>query len=162
VHELEVREVDPVLQHVLRMQLKVLLEQRASRPVIGEAAAVPEAGEYVRRLEEWLPALGVMPDIDGLVAFNHRVGAYSATAVRPTFVGYADVAALGVPLPSVEGAFDDLDLNVTAEAQVRAEVFAVRVHHVDPARPSTPAHHFLAEVMHLVYSLTAISSDHAT
>jgi hypothetical protein len=151
VHEFEVGDVDTVFHYVLRVQLPVRLVQGLAGVVIGQTAAVLEAGEDVGHIEERLTAFDVMPDVGRLVAFHHGVGTHLASAVGSLLVGDTDVATLVVPLPAVKGAFDDLAFDVAAETQVSAEVFAVGVHHRQPARLRTPGDHFAAEVVHRVY-----------
>ena len=148
VHELEVGEVDAVLEHVLRMHFQRLAVQPLLGVVVGDATAVGEARENVRRLEEWGASLDVMPDVDRFVALGHRVGAHAAAAVRARLIGDADVATLDVPLPAVEGALNHLADDVAAEAEVCSEVLAVGVHDRDLAGFGTPRDHLLAEVLH--------------
>ena len=127
------------------------LVQALPRVVVGEAAAVLEACEDVGDLEQRVTTLDVVPDVDRLVALDHRVGAHPAPAVGSLLVGNADVAAFVIPLPTVERALDDLALDVAAETQMGAEMFAIGVHHGQSSRLRPPGHHFPAEVMHRVH-----------
>src|SRR3954451_15852618 len=109
------REVDSVFEHVLRMQFQPLLVQARAWVVVGGAATVLKAREDVGDVEERFTPLGVMPDVDRVVAFHHWVDAHPAPAIGSTLVRDTDVAAFVIPLPTVEGAFDDLAFDVTAE-----------------------------------------------
>src|SRR4051794_14130768 len=102
------RGVDAVFEHVLGMQLKPLLVEARSWVVVGRAAAVVEAREDVGDVEERLTTLGVMPDVDGLIAFHHWVDAHPAPSIGPILIRDADVATFVIPLPTVEGALDHL------------------------------------------------------
>jgi hypothetical protein len=119
--------------------------------VVCGAAAVFEAGEHIGRVEEGVATLDVVPDVDRLVALSDRIGAHPATSVRSRLIGDADVSALGVPLPTVERALDDLALDVSAEPEVCTEVFAVRVHHGHPAGLRPPRDQLGVEVLHCVH-----------
>src|SRR6202043_3656000 len=110
------------------------------------AAAVVESGEDVRRLEEGCTPLDVVPDVDRFVALHHRIGADAPAAVRAILIRNADVATLVAPLPSVKRALQNVADDFAAEAQMRAEVFAVGVHHGELAGLGAPGDHLLAEV----------------
>ena len=98
------REVDPVLEHVLRMHLQVSRKVPLLRVVVVGAVPAVEAREHVGGVEERIASLDVVPDVDRLVALDDRIGADAAAPVRPVLVRDADVAALVVPLPAVKGA----------------------------------------------------------
>jgi hypothetical protein len=100
------------------MQLEAQPVQGGGRVVVDLTAAVAESGEHVGDVEIGLAPLHVVPDVDRLVALGHRVGEDASAAVGPAFVGDADVAALVVPLPAVEWAFDDVALDVATESQM--------------------------------------------
>lgn len=126
-------EVHAVFEHVLRVHLQRSAEEPLLRVVVGGAAAVGEGVEDVGCVEERRSALDVVPDPDRVVAFHHRIGRHPPAAVGPLLVRDAHVAAFGVPLPTVEGALDDLVDDVAAVAEMGAEVFAVRLHDGHPA-----------------------------
>ena len=145
------REVDAVLEHVLRMHLQACAEQALLRVVVGRGAGVAEAREDIGDIEVRLPAVDVMPDVHRLIAFGHRVGPHATSAVGSALVRDADIAAVVVPLPAVERALDDLALDVAAVAEMGAEVFAIGVHHGQPPRLRAPRDHVAVEVLHPVH-----------
>ena len=151
VHEFEMREIDTVFEHVLRMQLQGLPIQPLLRVVVLGAAAVAERGEDVRRVEIRLTALDVVPDVDRGVALHHGVGADATAPVGPVLVGNADVSALLTPLPAVERALQHLADDRAAITQMRTEVLAVGVHHGELTGLGPPRDHLLPEVLHRVH-----------
>ena len=151
VHVLEMRKVHAVFEHVLRVHFQALAVQPLLRVVVADVAVVIESGEYVRHVEVRFTALDVVPDVDRLVALHHRIRADPFTAIGTILVGNADVAALLAPLPAVKRALQYLADDFAAETQVRAQMFAVSVHHGELAGLGPPGNHLLAEVLHLVY-----------
>ena len=106
VHVFEMREIDAVLQHVLRVQTLTGPVQPLLRVVVGGGGAVAESGDDVGDLEVGLAAVDVVPDVHRLVDLCDRVCAHPAAAVGPRFIRDADVMAVGVPLPAVERTLD--------------------------------------------------------
>ncbi len=141
-------EVDAVFEDVLRMHFQRLAVIPLLRVVIVDTAVLVETREDVGGFEERIAPLDVVPDVDGLIALDDRIGANAATPVWPILVGNADVAALVIPLPAVEGALDDLTVDVTAVAEMSAEVLAVGVHHGQLTGLRAPRDHLGVEVRH--------------
>jgi hypothetical protein len=143
-------EVHAVFEHILRVHFQALPIQSLLRIVAVGAAAVVEPGEDVRRVEVRFTAFDVVPEVDRLVAFHHRIGADSSAAIRAVLIRDADVAALLAPLPPVERTLQHLADDFAAETQVCAEVLAVGVHRGQLTGLGAPGNHLLAEVLHLV------------
>ena len=96
-------------------------------------------------------AVDVVPDVDRLVAFDDRERADAAAPVRPVLIRDADVAAVVIPLPSVERTLQDLPHHMSAVAEVGAEVLAVGVHDGQLSRLRTPRDQVATEVLHPVH-----------
>ena len=148
VHELEMSEVDAVLQDILRVHFQGFAVEPLLRVVVVGTAGVVEAREHVGGVEERVAPLDVVPDVDGFVALHDRVGTDATAAVGPILVGNADVAAVVVPLPAMEGTLDDVALHVAAVTQMRAQVLAVGIHHCQLTGFRAPGDHLRVEVLH--------------
>ena len=74
VHVLEMREIDPVFEYVLRVHLVPLLEEPLLRVVVRDRRAVTEAAEDIGRFEEGVAVFDVVPDVDRLIALDDGVG----------------------------------------------------------------------------------------
>ena len=153
----------PFSKHVLGMHLQAGAVQPLLGVVVGGGAGVAEAGEHIGHVEERIPTLLVVPDVDRLVALDDRERADpSAPAIGAVLVGDAHVAALVVPLPAVEWGLDDLALDVAAVAEMGAQVFAVGVHHGELADGARQAIRSRPKYFIRCTSPIPISSDHAT
>src|SRR5262249_49406422 len=75
----------------------------------------------------------VEPDVHEAVALLHGVAARAHSLRRAREPGHLDQAAAAVEAPAVEGTADAVALDLPADAEVRAEVRAVRVEHAGGA-----------------------------
>ena len=137
---------------VLRMQLQTrTVEGRGGnrRIVVVGGLTIGKISEYVGHIEIRFPALNVVPDPHGRIAFDGRIAADPA-ALLGAFSYGTHIAAVGIPFQAVERADQILALDVPAVSEVRTEVLATGVEHRHPARCGPPGHHLPAEVLHLV------------
>src|SRR6478609_1041972 len=107
------REVDTVLEDILRMHLQAFAVQPHLGVVVGGAAAVGETGEHVRRVEVGSTTVDVVPDVDRVVALDDREGSDAPATIGAVLIRDADVATVAVPLPPVERALQDLPDDVS-------------------------------------------------
>ena len=142
------RKVHAVLEDVLGVQFQCFAVEPLLRVILVDAAGVVEAREDVRRLEERVAPLDVVPDVHRLVALDRGIGADAATPVRAILIRDADVAAFLTPLPPVERTLQDLALHMSAVPEVGTKVLAVGIHHGELTRLCAPGDHLGVEILH--------------
>ena len=152
VHVLEMRTVGGVLGHdlrVYRLTLGAPGELRV-RAVVSSRVGfeLRECAEDVRHLPLRLFAFGLMPDEDAVVLLPNRIHPQPQHLVGPVrLVGDVSIGAVGSPAPAVKRALDAVADHGAAVADMCAEVFAVRFHHMQHALLVAVGNQILAEVV---------------
>ena len=145
VHVLDVIRVGGVLDDHLRVHLDPVdhLGVRVQRVVLVGF----QLGQH-RRLPIGGPAMPLVPDQDEAIPLHSVIGADPYVGLAANLaVRDQRIRAVAAPAPPVPGADDVLALHGATDAQVGAQVLAVRVQHVHLAGLGAEQHQLLTEVV---------------
>ncbi len=152
MHVLEMGTVRSVFGHDLWVHRFLFGEpgELRIRPVIGGGVGfeLRERGEDVRHFPLRRLAVRVMPDEHAVVLLQHREHPQGEPAVGPVgLIGDVSVGAVRAPAPAMERALDTIAHHRAAVPDVRAEVLAVRLEHVQLTGLVAVGGQILAEIL---------------
>ena len=150
VHRAEVGWVGGVVEHQERVEPPgTELDLSVGMGIVvfrgGDVSA--ERVEHVGRGPRGGGAVTIMPEVDDVVALDHRPGAHPYRTVRPVLVRDADVVAVAIPLPAVKRTGDQFAADRATVSETPTHVRAVGVEGAQVPGLGAKDRHVLPEVL---------------